>query len=1052
MQKRSVHRPSAVIPDKDSAVIAPSEAKSAFAMRIGNASPTMGVVPVSEQNSGIYKVLGNIEIPNSLLPSGLNKCLGWVQDESKDRLVFANWNENGNHAIYQYRNGVFDQVISLSDFSFDSEIDMNLRGEILVWTDNIEEPRTINISKAIAGEYGSIQDWMISQLHRRPSYPLQITATILDIAGTLPKPVANTSEVGYQFGYNYEYFDFIESRISDPTIVNWNNNITLTVPSTETNQYIMAGGVPNPYIVAVKFYYRLGNTGGWNLFLRKKNEAIWDKTVSVGILTELVSIGGVTASALNEVDGIGRRVKNNYFADNRLIHAGIFDGYEIELPTASLSLDVENDLVVRKYRAFPPIDIRTDTAIIYFDKYDRIIGGRNLGVFETLRQDSYAVDLNPINIANPGFFASNPAWNQVVDYNEGTLGYANSRLDLRNLNSIVVTPSGTVNPVIEKAVLATKVKNRITNFLRTITRPYWIYKDKDGNFIPSMDTKLGKSFNDNNVLFSFYGIGFAFESGEPINFSTQQNYFVEIFGLTRNAPFGGDAFRYYSGDFRFKITDQFGDILISEMQVEEIEDGPYEIGNLNPNIFSIFTDYRFGAYSHYIADVCLYSKSKADDAWVLVPEVSWNQNELIAGTPKSYYGPNYVSRFKSTLAQESRRALSGYSNAVINNYWNGLIPIQWEGWFGTMNLNGNFLETWDSDTGQTVAIEENPIELNLTNSLRHGGQALTNTKVNNLFSFDPQNETSVSSQLGPITRTQSLALDSTTGENLHIVCQLGSVAMFLGRTLVQDNSGNPTLATSDQVFGSKNVYQQKFGARRLYDVVTTDKGLLFFYDSNKKALCQISNNGVDVISDQRSFKSDTNRFEDQSGSFIGYDPFYLEVFAYQAQGEGLAYNFKTDTYQGQRPFGGGSPSEMFAYLGRQAFSFYQGRLFLLNSNERTQFNGEDYLAKVVMVSNAELIENKDFQYLVFKSDAGNKWTFRLFSDNGAETNITTNEFIDRKNYFEASIKRDVNSAGGKYNGQFMDGAFLTIEISDFDNEQKDLIFVELGYSNALTNG
>jgi hypothetical protein len=368
-----------------------------------------------------------------------------------------------------------------------------------------------------------------------------------------------------------------------------------------------------------------------------------------------------------------------------------------------------------------------------------------------------------------------------------------------------------------------------------------------------------------------------------------------------------------------------------------------------------------------------------------------------------------------------------------------------------MNLNGGFIERWDTDTGNEVTVYEEPIELNLTNTLRHGGQALSNTKINNLFAFDPQDEETVSSQLGPITRVQSLSLDSTSGENLHIVCKLGSVAMFLGRVLVQDNSGNSTLATSTRVFGSKNVYQQKFGASKLYDVVSTDKGLLFFYDNIKKALCQISNNGVDVISEQKFFKSDTNSVVDQTDSHIGYDPFFMEVLVSQAKGEGLAYNFKQDVYQGKRFFGGKNPSEKFAYLADKAYSFYNGRLFLLNSNAETTFNDEPYQAKLVVVCNSKLSENKDFQFVVFKSSAGKKWRFALYSDNGFQTSIDTQEFLDRKDYYEASIKRAENSVGGKFNGSFMDAAIMTIEISDFDNDKKDLIFVEVGYSTAITS-
>jgi hypothetical protein len=373
-----------------------------------------------------------------------------------------------------------------------------------------------------------------------------------------------------------------------------------------------------------------------------------------------------------------------------------------------------------------------------------------------------------------------------------------------------------------------------------------------------------------------------------------------------------------------------------------------------------------------------------------------------------------------------------------------------------MNLNGIFLEQWDSDTGNEIAIDSEPIEQTFPDTLRHGGAALSNTKINNLFAFNPLDEDTVSSQLGGITRVQSLALDSTSGENLHVVCRLGTVAIFLSRVLIQDNSGNSTLASSTRVFGSKNVYQQKFGATKLYDVVVTDKGVLFFWDNSKKALCQISNNGVDVISEQKGFRSDAlrynNPFSNQFQSFIGYDPFFLEILVNQSAGEGLAYNFKQDIYQGQRFFGGTNPSEMFAYIGNRAYSFYKGELYLLNDNNQTEFNGVGYQAKYKFVCNTSIDENKDFQWVTLKTHSGLKWQFRLISENGKESNLVAADFIDRKDYFEAAILRAVNSSGGKYNGDFMDGSLLTVEISDFDNDLKDIIFVEIAYSKSITNG
>jgi hypothetical protein len=111
-----------------------------------------------------------------------------------------------------------------------------------------------------------------------------------------------------------------------------------------------------------------------------------------------------------------------------------------------------------------------------------------------------------------------------------------------------------------------------------------------------------------------------------------------------------------------------------------------------------------------------------------------------------------------------------------------------------------------------------------------------------------------------------------------------------------------------------------------------------------------------------------------------------------------------------------------------------------------------YNASIAFVSGGNIPSNKDARSVMYKCSQGKKWIFEIYSDNGIETSLDESDFYDRKDYFEAAVKRATNSTGGKYSGPFVDGAFFTIIAKDFDTEPKDLIFVEFDYSNALTDG
>jgi len=110
-------------------------------------------------DGGTENVRGNVLLSHSL-PSGTNKTIGSYEDNNKQRVVYFNWNSNGDHGIYQFfwndgANGVIETIKQDSILGFDvnskiTGIDIveSLSGDLLYWTDNYQKPRKINIDKA----------------------------------------------------------------------------------------------------------------------------------------------------------------------------------------------------------------------------------------------------------------------------------------------------------------------------------------------------------------------------------------------------------------------------------------------------------------------------------------------------------------------------------------------------------------------------------------------------------------------------------------------------------------------------------------------------------------------------------------------------------------------------------------------------------------------------------------------------------------------------------------------------------------------------------------
>lgn len=123
---------------------------------------------VTEQgrNFRIENILGMTEITNSVYaPYGTNQCIGSCPDLDRNRILFFIYNTFDDHAIFCYDidSGntyavLYDsQVIGGLGFSKTSRIDRNAKviGDLLYWTDDLNEPRRINIEAGIKMNHAS---------------------------------------------------------------------------------------------------------------------------------------------------------------------------------------------------------------------------------------------------------------------------------------------------------------------------------------------------------------------------------------------------------------------------------------------------------------------------------------------------------------------------------------------------------------------------------------------------------------------------------------------------------------------------------------------------------------------------------------------------------------------------------------------------------------------------------------------------------------------------------------------------------------------------------
>ncbi len=201
-----IHRIDRVNPDVDDRVIKPNEARLAENLRFGASTEDTNL-------SGGTLFLGNTLLSNFVPPSGTNRVVGVVSDGESKNVYFASYNSNGSHAIYQLNTttDIVKIVVIGSWLNFqpndEYNVSMAIVSGLLYWTDDVNEPRMINIQKGIGTQIGIVnqypsaaQDWHYAQIKRPPALPLFVYR-IQKINGIFY--ILNTSWLSYDASSDY---------------------------------------------------------------------------------------------------------------------------------------------------------------------------------------------------------------------------------------------------------------------------------------------------------------------------------------------------------------------------------------------------------------------------------------------------------------------------------------------------------------------------------------------------------------------------------------------------------------------------------------------------------------------------------------------------------------------------------------------------------------------------------------------------------------------------------------------------------------------------------
>ena len=373
-------------------------------------------------------------------------------------------------------------------------------------------------------------------------------------------------------------------------------------------------------------------------------------------------------------------------------------------------------------------------------------------------------------------------------------------------------------------------------------------------------------------------------------------------------------------------------------------------------------------------------------------------------------------------------------------------------------MDANFSDFWESAVwgqGRPLVIDEAAKSQYFPALIRFSQSFIQGTNINNLSRFYPENFEEADNSFGDILRLK-------TRENFIRIFQRYKVGMVpIYRSIIVDNASSSQVAISERLLNKPNYYAGEYGIDKYgSSLVSTDYGD-YFIDSVNRAIVRVSLDGMTNI-------SDTYSMADFANQYISEDSYGYGYFDYERRAVvmliGNQFGINIFSYREQRKrfesLHGYTAATSFLFVNGYAWSFY-GKPYVHNNLNRNNFYENQQSCSISNVFNNNVQLKKTYTAIELLSTE--LWGGILVTGpiNQQSTTISNDDYTKsipgydtnvRENKYNATIKRDENSVGGKYFGDSMKGLYGKITLTNGSGVNSRLISVSLKYiQSPLTN-
>lgn len=970
----------------------------------------------------LLNLKGNTKVSYTL-PSGDSTCIGAIRDIQRNAVIYFLYNSNGNHCILHYfcATNTIEAILApeatipfTTDFLNFQKLSKihsaNIINDILLWTDNFNPPRKINIKRA--------KDFLLQLTPSAVNTPynnLIATGSLeqkLEFIDAIKRPSLRqpTTELGFdgtratnfilnkmiQVRYRYIYDDneksvwFTGSAVTLPTGQE-NAFGPFSVPSA--NNYVdVFYDSGHPTVASIDIAFRFDNIGIWQKLdepIKKydnDNQQILpnDTLLIYRFFNDRVLVPLNDNESLKNYDSVPLLAKTQELIDsNRLVYANNLENYtnpdiDVSLSYVNIAEDVGDGTIHQNthgitittfsiaFFSTPPI---TPYAGVVID----FIGNTTSGTINIKYQ------VTTEDMVNYPFSLCNNMFDYLLRNYSGISGFSFTKF----ADSINFGVGGLVSGVVYAPI------NKYTGFKRGAFHKfgivYYDYAGRDGGVITGDELSIYNPYlpeilpnytpNDPTVAYHNYFVA-QINSRPPewahsysIVYSTNNLRKYTQFIIKGNVTIGASTttidcsyivdyiseLKQGSVDFQFEVGDRLRFIQNSDWycpQYVETEVLGYDatLKKLTVRNFSyegVTSNMTSPTTDETLCELFAY---KAETDSIIYYEFAQTYPIIDAGLSTRSHSANLQNQNASLTIPAKVKLSRGDAYFYKRYFTAGLV---------TNVESENFSDYYQSqniDISRIQVVTDSE-QKRYGQAIRYGGRFFPNTNVNNLLSFDGDAYDTLDTRYGDINKV------CTVGFVLKALQTKKMTSIYINRNMLFNADGTDQLIQTDQVLSNKQVSETDFGCVNPESVCTDDRQM-FFFDLNTGSFVQDSANGPYPISNYKFITAMKNKArlinssQDNIFVYCNVDNLLSTVnvsFVNESDPESEI----NDTYIYNTNDNRWKPRQSYLpeYVCSNALvfvSFKNGELYTHNTNDvRNNFYGVQYNSVISIVSNVE---------------------------------------------------------------------------------------------------